>query len=38
MSFVLFQSLSTDRYAGRDYDDRDMEAGFDDIMKEERRR
>lgn len=38
MSFVFFMNLSTDRYAGRDYDDRDMEAGFDDIMKEERRR
>ncbi|KAG2305105.1 hypothetical protein Bca52824_033756 [Brassica carinata] len=33
-----FCILSTDRYAGRDYDDQDMEAGFDDIMKKERRR
>ncbi|KAF3499006.1 hypothetical protein DY000_02057187 [Brassica cretica] len=27
----------TNRYAGRDDDDRNMEANFDDIMKEERR-
>ncbi|KAG2306505.1 hypothetical protein Bca52824_026253 [Brassica carinata] len=29
--------MITNRYAGRDYDDQDMEAGFDDIMKKERR-
>ncbi|KAH0885969.1 hypothetical protein HID58_062065 [Brassica napus] len=34
---MIRQMFNTDRYAGRDYDDRDMEAGFDDIMKEERR-
>lgn len=31
-------NISTNRYAGRDDDDRNMEANFDDIMKEERRR
>ena len=34
---MIRQMFNTDRYAGRDYDDRDMEAGFEDIMKEERR-
>ncbi|KAG2278218.1 hypothetical protein Bca52824_060773 [Brassica carinata] len=28
---------STDRYVGHGYDNRDLEACFDDIMKEERR-
>ena len=34
---MIRQMFNTDRYAGRDYDDRGMEAGFEDIMKEERR-
>ncbi|CAH8388219.1 unnamed protein product [Eruca vesicaria subsp. sativa] len=34
---MIRQMFNTDRYAGRDDDDRGMEAGFEDIMKEERR-
>ncbi|XP_013666842.2 protein SPT2 homolog isoform X3 [Brassica napus] len=34
---MIRQMFNTNRYAGRDDDDRNMEANFDDIMKEERR-
>ncbi|ESQ46183.1 hypothetical protein EUTSA_v10000080mg [Eutrema salsugineum] len=34
---MIRSMFKTDRFAGRDDDDRNMEANFDDIMKEERR-
>ncbi|KAL0659219.1 hypothetical protein Bca4012_079804 [Brassica carinata] len=34
---ILDEQVSTDRYVGHGYDNRDLEACFDDIMKEERR-
>ncbi|CAH2061488.1 unnamed protein product, partial [Thlaspi arvense] len=34
---MIRQMFKTERFAGRDDDDRNMEANFDDIMKEERR-
>ncbi|CAN8283933.1 unnamed protein product [Cochlearia groenlandica] len=34
---MIRKMFKTDRYAGRDDDDRNMEANYEDIMKEERR-
>lgn len=35
---IMFDSYNPSKYADRDDDLSDMEANFDDIMKEERRR